>query len=714
MASMDGDGREAALDGFCRRFPIDEDAKNRLRALPQDAFQRVLDDFRPSVDSNPDFSRRLVGFLKGFRLGGHHSGASGSSAASGAPGHHPGAPGTLPVIPPVPAKVTPIASLPSTSSSAAAIVSLANLLSNAAGGGDLGLGVSRLQSASVFDRSELQMFRRRFPMDDRAFDYLQSAPGEVQTRVLNTFKPPSVQDDYSRLVTAHTKFCLTKHHESRGTVIMPERLNHATPAVVGIGGCGGGCGGGETKRHAVSALAAAAALLGGGAIGGSQDATLWPENQANEVEIFRSHYPMDDTAFEYLRSSPPEVVARVVNTFKPPSIQQDYSKIVTSHVRWCRSQHSKNAGTGNVGAWSNPGVQVQLPQVQVPQVQLPQVQLPQVQLPQVQVPRAASIKAVAPPSMLEDVLAKLTPLVTASTLPAVPTVDEGPPLDEELQNFKALYPMDERAFDYLKIVPRDVQITVLTSFRPPATAQDDYSRIITAHIKSCLNQHKEQAAGGPAQASFISVTQAAAALNADINATNIAITQETLEAFRANNPMDDRAFDYLLSAPPAVQERVISTFNADLHQTDYSRMVTAHVKFCWKQHKEREHAPIQLPRGADAEQGVAMLAEFRRKYPTDERAWNYLLQSSSEVKQRVLAEFSPPHSADGDFSRSVTFFVRRCRDDEKQRVNPPIVRVRPLSSPPDLRNMFESPHKRARVTLGSSLGDVEPLSNALR
>merc|ERR1740123_1809924 len=132
-------------------------------------------------------------------------------------------------------------------------------------------------------------------------------------------------------------------------------------------------------------------------------------------------------------------------------------------------------------------------------------------------------------------------------------------------------------------------------------------------------------------------------------------------------PMDERAFDYLKSSPPEVQERVIDTFNVPEVQNDYSRAITAHIKFCLKQHKEQVPNMISLPAGVDQATAVAMLTEFRNRFPTDERAWNYLLQSSPEVKQRVLTEFCPPAGLEGDFSKAVTAYVRRCRDDEKAR-----------------------------------------------
>jgi len=249
--------------------------------------------------------------------------------------------------------------------------------------------------------------------------------------------------------------------------------------------------------------------------------------------------------------------------------------------------------------------------------------------------------------------------------------------------------MDERAFDYLKMAPAEVQQRVMSTFNPPAV-QSDYSKLVTAHVKFCLMQQREhrstaqtiapqstpQVASSAlvpagATAGALGLAQLAAATQGMVSTRNSVSTEE-LELFRRMYPMDDRAYDYLGGAPPEVQERVIDTFNVSEVQADYSRAITAHVKFCLKQHKEQTPSLIALPTGTDAAQAAAssavtMLAEFRHKFPTDDRAWNYLLQSSAEVKQRVLTEFCPPTGVEGDFSKAVTAYIRRCRDDEKNR-----------------------------------------------
>ncbi|CAK0801216.1 unnamed protein product [Prorocentrum cordatum] len=131
--------------------------------------------------------------------------------------------------------------------------------------------------------------------------------------------------------------------------------------------------------------------------------------------------------------------------------------------------------------------------------------------------------------------------------------------------------------------------------------------------------------------------------------------------------MDERAYDYLRTSPPEVQHRVVTTFkvSSDSGQTDFSRAVTGHIRFCLQQHRSQTSSPMALPPGSTAEQTLQMIADFHARYPMDERALQYLLNSSGEAKQRVLTEFRPSGTVDGDYSKAVTAFVRRCQDEAK-------------------------------------------------
>jgi len=543
--------KEAAIANFAQRFPIDEKAKDRLRQLPDDALQRVFEDFRPPADSNPDFSRRLVGFLKGFS----HASPGGQGGSWSQP------------------------------------------FASFAGGGGGALALTSQDNSVPME--ELEHFRSSYPVDARAFDYLKIVPPEVQRRVVSTFKPPGVQPDYSKIVTAHIKFCLTQHREATG---------------------------GQAPRAPQGDATGLGQLLADPAF---SDSSVWSE----QLDQFRASYPMDARAYDYLKMVPAEVQARVITTFRPPGAQPDYSKIITAHIKFCLTKHREEGGQAHrAPAGAAPGLLQSLGGLA----------------------SMASLAGLSP----EQLVGQLSEVTAAGD--ALP--------QEQLQLFRSSYPMDERAFEYLAMAPPDVQQRAISTFRPPGV-QPDYSKIVTAHVKFCLMQQKEQpqAPAGSTVSSAMLNLKAAAAITRPLAGSSSNVSGEELELFRSMYPMDERAFDYLSGSPPEVQERVIDTFNVAEVQSDYSKAITAHVKFCLRQHKEQVPGQIALPAGTDAQQAVQMLTEFHQKYPTDERAWNYLLQSSAEVKQRVLTEFCPPQGVEGDYSKAVTAYIRRCRDDEKAR-----------------------------------------------
>lgn len=138
---------------------------------------------------------------------------------------------------------------------------------------------------------QLDAFRQRYPMDDRAFSYLMESPREAQQAVLDSFQPRNPSDvDYSAPVVAYAKRCRARAEE-----------NH----------------------------------VGGGGYGGCPAAPMPPP--ADPVHDFCRQYPVDARAQEYLRASGPEVVNRVLQEFRPKREgESDYSGAVVAFVGRCR------------------------------------------------------------------------------------------------------------------------------------------------------------------------------------------------------------------------------------------------------------------------------------------------------------------------------------------------------------------------------------------
>merc|ERR1740123_2655614 len=96
-------------------------------------------------------------------------------------------------------------------------------------------------------------------------------------------------------------------------------------------------------------------------------------------------------------------------------------------------------------------------------------------------------------------------------------------------------------------------------------------------------------------------------------------------------------------------------------EKDFSKSITAFVRRC-KEEGEKKVGSEML------QDDMVMLNDFRQKYNFDDRCLDYLRQSNTEVRRRVLTEFQPPRgSVEGDYSKSITAFVRRCKEDDKRR-----------------------------------------------
>merc|ERR1712194_110010 len=120
-----------------------------------------------------------------------------------------------------------------------------------------------------------------------------------------------------------------------------------------------------------------------------------------------------------------------------------------------------------------------------------------------------------------------------------------------------VFPMDERAFDFLLQQPVEVQETVIMEFRPRRDGDPDYSGAITSFVKNVANRMRSDG-GSSIQ---------------HIGQNNVPLP--LVEAFRRRYPVDDRAWDFLVQSAPATQRHVIETFKPKQEgEQDYSGLIT--------------------------------------------------------------------------------------------------------------------------------------------
>mmetsp|Transcript_75906 Transcript_75906/g.235011 ORF Transcript_75906/g.235011 Transcript_75906/m.235011 type:complete len:526 (-) Transcript_75906:53-1630(-) len=344
---------------------------------------------------------------------------------------------------------------------------------------------------------------------------------------------------------------------------------------------------------------------------------------------FRERYPFDEDAWNYLMNSPPEVQRQVMQDFKPKQEgEADYSALVITFAKRCR------------GAM------------------------------------AAAQASVAP------FRGATGPVLASRAAPGAPP-GSGPTL-AEYDAFRARYPHDEAAHNYLMNSSPDVQVQALRTFRPPREGEADYSALFITYTKRCRLSAQSAAprppifrggCGGngavryappggyaPPQQQQYAQPQQYAGAAAD------------LDGFRLRYPMDDRAFGYVLESSPEVQRQVVETFvpkRAD--DTDFSAPIVAYAKLCRARCTEAASFgvnPIAAAPAAAASYPLAAtndptlapeLSFFCQRYPMDERAQTFLYESPLEVIDRVLREFRPQREGDSDYSAAIVYFVGQCR-----------------------------------------------------
>eukprot|EP00930_Biecheleria_cincta_P026264 TRINITY_DN18534_c0_g1_i2.p1 TRINITY_DN18534_c0_g1~~TRINITY_DN18534_c0_g1_i2.p1 ORF type:complete len:503 (+),score=99.36 TRINITY_DN18534_c0_g1_i2:29-1537(+) len=330
---------------FRRKYSIDERAAQFLESCSLDVKIKVLSSFDPRMQADTqDYSKKLMAYIRSVQN-------PGSDAASEGGGQK------------------------------RSRDEMEELLHS--------LGVE--EAFSTGDGTELSSFRERYPMDDRAFDFLSSSSPSVKERVLRSFNPRSTSDsDYSGLVTSFVRKVRTEIDRLEGASQPAHEINAA--------------------GHSVELL-------------GADD----ERPSLEQLQEFRNRYPMDDRAWEYLNSSSGSAQAKILVDFKPrnPS-DTDYSAAVTYFLR---------AVKGRPGAFAGGAA----------------------------------------------------PLLPGAAV----AVDTGTtaPDPAQLEEFRARFPMDDRAFEFLTSSSAAVQVDILQNFAPGDIKDGDYSRPMTSYIKQVRSKH---------------------------------------------------------------------------------------------------------------------------------------------------------------------------------------------------------------------------------
>eukprot|EP00419_Tripos_fusus_P007859 CAMPEP_0172676216 /NCGR_PEP_ID=MMETSP1074-20121228/13808_1 /TAXON_ID=2916 /ORGANISM="Ceratium fusus, Strain PA161109" /LENGTH=600 /DNA_ID=CAMNT_0013493823 /DNA_START=150 /DNA_END=1948 /DNA_ORIENTATION=- len=486
----------------------------------------------------------------------------------------------------------------------------------------------------------IKMFVQRYPIDTRAYEYLVTSSATVVAHVLRDFRPPHEgEPDYSRLLTTYVKR-IRSHYAGVAEV----QNANSSSAVAGAESAG-------SSRW--RPLGAASALGAGSAFGGLAAAgtaglqlTAAITDASTEVDlveaiqIFVQKYPADDRAYNLLVNASPSVQLRVLREFRPHRLgDSDYSALLTTFTKRCMEQEAQGTSTAQQAS----GVRSSLY------------------------------------SPVQQIGTVPHDLGTALTTPG-------------LDVFLSKYPIDERAYNFFASSSTEVQEKVLREFQPMHEGEASYSKLFTAFVNKCRtfvannNGIVDAAActsgvdcmqslpvdGSTTLGAIVDNSSAELLVDqygssvAQVNSGSMTVLGDQqvnesaldLEEFRLRFPMDERAFDFLATAPREVQERVLETFVPQrLDDTDFSAPVTAYVRSL-----RNQLADANVSAGVTEE----AIARFFERYPCDARATDYFQSCTPDVQVTVLRDFRPRSEGDSDYSAAVTAYVKRCKQHSRE------------------------------------------------
>jgi len=493
-----------------------------------------------------------------------------------------------------------------------------------------GLGLEALTATATEAQPEMEtlaegikLFVQRYPIDTRAYEYLVTSSPTVVAHVLRDFRPPHEgESDYSRLLTTYVKR-IRAHYQGVGDfggstnpVIGPQAALDAPSSLL--------------SNWRPTGLAAGAGVLAPAAALTDKVAEV---DLVEAVQVFVQKYPADDRAYNLLVNASPGVQLRVLREFRPHRQgDSDYSALLTTFTKKCIDQDAQGAAVAQQPASGC---------------------------------RSLALTAALPAVVPSD-------LTTAMVTPG-------------LDVFLSRYPIDERAYNFFAVSSPEVQHKVLREFQPMHEGEQSYSKLFTAFLNKCRTAVAAtglpvDAQPGPGELPTQPASALQALLDGGAAAADTPLAGEAargalavrppeqagealdLEEFRLRFPMDDRAFDFLATAPREVQERVLETFVPQrLDDTDFSAPVTAYVRSL-----RNQLADSGAPAGGATEEAMG---KFFERYPCDARAQDYFQTCPTDVQSQVLGNFRPRSEGDSDYSAAVTAFIKKCKLQSREAAN---------------------------------------------
>jgi len=232
-------------------------------------------------------------------------------------------------------------------------------------------------------------------------------------------------------------------------------------------------------------------------------------------------------------------------------------------------------------------------------------------------------------------------------------------LAADLESFRARYPFDDDAYNYVVNSSVEVQHELLRDFKPKQEGEADYSALIMGFTKKRRQSVKERQQNRFAPPMHQMNMYPMHQTSPYDSEQDVSLSDSELQAFRDRYPFDEDAYRYIVSSPPHVQREIVRTFKPPREgEEDYSALVMTFSKRCRNAVPSWDTAMVTGPSGAEYD-------AFRQRYPFDDDTHNYLQSSPPEVRRQVLHSFKPKQEGEADYSALLISFCKKLRQDQR-------------------------------------------------
>eukprot|EP00931_Biecheleriopsis_adriatica_P111202 TRINITY_DN85553_c0_g1_i1.p1 TRINITY_DN85553_c0_g1~~TRINITY_DN85553_c0_g1_i1.p1 ORF type:complete len:420 (-),score=53.63 TRINITY_DN85553_c0_g1_i1:136-1395(-) len=399
------------------------------------------------------------------------------------------------------------------------------------------------------------------------------------------------------------------------------------------------------------------------------------DDLAADLEAFAARYPMDEAAISYIQKSLPEVQREVMRDFKPKQEgEADYSALIISFCKRRRQSHQQQHFIAAPPA-PQPQFRGRLDEVEASAEEVDDL-AQQVQALRDRYPfddAAYNYVVKSAPSVQREILAGFTPkkegeddysalVISFAKKCRANAFAEGAEYSDrdEYESFRQRYPFDEDTHHYLSTSRPEVRKYVMQNFKPPREGEADYSALLITYCKRCRVTADDLGGKGKGRQAYSAPPAYSPPAPSYSKGGRGYAAPEYDRGFGRDYAIRDYGRDY-------GRDQGRDTYGRDFEKGRGrdERGYQGDSRNSWSNGyssgggKGKGGAYGGHRQDARGHQGEGALHDFRRRFPMDDRAFDFLRGLPFEARRQVLDGFAPPRE-DSDYSALVIGYGKRC------------------------------------------------------